>query len=241
VVETTDEEGGSTTVTYTLSFKTKVFEGAFESELKDGVFTVTLDEKTAESISGLEGTTFEIAIPTGDPSGIEFIYPAPHKDKLWIVVGEAPTDLKEYLEATGGRVDYIEDVIWTSDREDKLTVTPEGILTAVTEWNGDIVASYVKTNGTKIEVTIHVGAVLNRNDIPTSTEAVTGVTKSITFAGGELKVKGYEGATVTVYSLNGSVVAHFIAGSGEASYGLGLNKGFYIAKVGSEVIKFVAK
>jgi hypothetical protein len=234
-----DEEGA-----FTLTVDKDVYADEFGAILATtgDTFTVTIAEKAESSIDGLPGNPFKFAIPTAEPTALEAINL--HFDGiLYIVIGQTK-DLNDYIKAKNkdAAIDFKSFISYSSDEPEKLAI--EGsILTAVDKWNGEVTATYTKGSKT-IKVTFPVKAVESEDRIPTpptSVESIVKGGKSVVFAGGELILKGFGGSIATVYGLNGGVVASFAVGSDDASFGLGLGKGFYLVKAGSTVTKFIVK
>jgi hypothetical protein len=233
------EESNDTT--YTLSVDKKVYVGKFEAEY-DGTkksFEVKLDSVAALSISGLEGFTFTVELPTAEPTSLTFTDPFSEYSKgtLFFEVGDT-IDLNDYVNAdAAAKVDFYEGLTWEVDNGNKLEIVEGHLLTATDVWNGHAKGTYLDT---ELTVEFDVKVVENRPPMD-GTEAIGSVSQSIVYSGGELIVKGYSGSKVTVYGLNGGIVGGFVSGGDVVSYGLGLSKGFYLVQVGGTVTKIIVK
>jgi hypothetical protein len=219
---------------YTLALDPEVYAGDFTAELNgdETAFTVTLPEEALAGIEGLEGESFDIAIPTALPTSLSFDQPV-----KTLYEGES-YDLSQHLHADeGAKLDFLKDIEWTANKAGKIEVDETGFVTALVEWNGSVTAT---VKGTDVSATIAVNVILEDEDVPTSVVAASAA-KSVTYANGKLTVKGYAGQTATLYRLNGTSAAKVAVTSDAASYDVKLTKGFYLVKTGTAITKIVVR
>jgi hypothetical protein len=222
---------------YELSVNESVYAGEYSIALNgDGAdftsFTVTLPEAAVAGIEGLEEPTFEIAIPTALPTELHFDQP------LKTLYTSESYDLAQHLTPNeGAKLDFLDDIEWTSSKETKFTVDETGFITAIEEWEGRVTAT---VKGTEVSATIDIHVIKEGEDKPTSVIAASAA-KSVTYADGKLTVKGYAGQTAKLYRLNGTAVAQVNVSSDAATFDVKLTKGFYLVKTGAAVTKIVVR
>jgi hypothetical protein len=221
-----DEEG------YGLSVDAAVYAGEYSAELNDTAFTVTLPETALAGIAGLDGESFEVLIPTALPTSLSFDQPV---KTLW--EGESYELAQHLIPNEGAKLDFLNDIEWTSSKETKFTVDETGFITAIEEWEGTVTAT---VKGTKVSAKINIHVILEDEEKPASVIAASSA-KSVTYAEGKLTVKGYAGQTAKLYRLNGTAAAQVNVSSDAASFDVKLTKGFYLVKTGTTVTKIVVR
>jgi hypothetical protein len=219
---------------YVLTLDESVYAGEYNAELNTAktAFTVTLPEEALAGIEGLEEPTFEIAIPTALPTELHFDQPVKTLHE-----GESYDLAQHLIPNEGAKLDFLNDIEWTSSKDTKFTVDETGFITAIEEWEGSVTAT---VKGTEVSATINIHVILEGEDKPTSVIAAKDA-KGVTYANGKLTVKGYADQTATLYRLNGTAAAKLNVTSDAATYDVKLTKGFYLVKTGSAITKIVVR
>jgi hypothetical protein len=212
--EAAEDEAEDAPVKYEVSFG-KVYVGKEDSVVTkaDGVY-VYFSEADAASIK--EGGVLKLKLPEGDPDGLSIVEYTHDGYFGFLVDGEL--NLIEKLKTTNvPKIDWKSQLTFVlSDLDAKhLSVSPEGVVTAVDEWNGtvNVVYTYEDSKKKPEVVKVSVSAYSEANEPPTSVEAV--------LAGD---------ASAVYYTLGGVAVQ-----------GTPSKAGLYIVKVGDKVGKVLVK